>query len=113
MLGSEHPGGAGSLEGVRGDRVPASEHDIVESGQVDDLAYRSVRSDPGVDTAHLSERADRSAKSVAGGEHTSDERGADRSESGEEDAERAISRVGGHPRTINILCAIKWLVQYL
>ena len=105
MISAEHTGGAGSLEGVRGDGVPSPEDDVVEGSEVDDLAYRSGRPDPGVDTAHLSERADRSAKSVAGGEHTSDERGADRSESRKEDAEGGGRGAGGHRRNINTYCA--------
>ena len=90
MLGSEHPGGAGGLEGIRGDRVPASEHDIVESGQVDELGNRQGLAVARVNTAELTERSDRRAESVAGSEDAGDEGGADGAESGEEGVFRLV-----------------------
>jgi hypothetical protein len=106
----EHPGGAGGLEGVGRDRVPPSEHQVVEVGEWDELLDERVATLGSVaeaDPGHLGHRADRVDPLLAGVEDTGDEGGGHGAEAGGEDAERpvagAMSRGSGMTHQIRVL----------
>ena len=88
----EHAGGAGGLEGVGADRVPAAEDEVVELGEGHELL------DPGVavvlalaeaDVGELAERADGGGVAGPGGQDAGDEGGGHGAHAGGEHPEAA------------------------
>ena len=89
----EHATGAGGLECVRRQRVPTTEHEIIELGQRDELADQRVALvglGAEADVGHLRDRADGRADALAGGDDAGDEGGGHGTHAGREDAELAV-----------------------
>ena len=88
----QHAGGAGGFERVRRDRVPATEHDVVEAGQRHELLDHRIAVlvlGAEADVGHLADRADRRVQALAGGDHAGDEGGGHGTHAGREDTELA------------------------
>ncbi len=88
----EHAGGARRFEGVRRDRVPAAEDDVVEAGERHELADHRVAIllfRPETDVRHLADRTDRRVQALAGGDDTGDEGRGNGAHAGREDTELA------------------------
>ena len=95
MLGVQHPGGSGGFERVGRDRIPAAEHELVEAGEVDDVADERFLPVGQRQPGHLAQRADGRREALAGREDAGDEGRGHGAHAWQEDAERAGGRSDG------------------
>jgi hypothetical protein len=101
LAGIEHAGPLSGDVGVVGERIPCSEHDVLERGD------RREVTDPGVavvgplaetDRVHQGEGPDRLGQAPLHQLDTGDEGGGDGAETDDEDAEASVGRLHGRGR---------------
>ncbi len=107
----EDPGALGGHVGVVGERVPRSEHDVVETGERHDVAdaWAAVvgpLAEP--DRVHQGERADRLSEAAPHQLDAGDQRRGNGAESDREDAETTVSgsdgRCGRYCHGVTLRC---------